>query len=443
MIRETLYIITLLLTLHIAAVCSGKLYSINNSDDLKALKLKPGDTVVIRSGVLKDQAFHLKGAGTKEAPIVLMAEKAGMVKLTGRSALKIDGQWLIVDGLFFTDGYSLKEDVVAFSKKSAYCRLTNTAIKNYNPPSDETEYKWVSLYGTNNRLDHCNITGKNHQGATVVVWLSETPNYHSIDHNYFGGRPPLGRNGGETIRIGTSDWSFHPSYTLVEDNIFDQCDGEIEIISVKSLYNTIRRNLFYESDGMLTLRHGNYNTVRDNFFIGNGKKNTGGVRIIGEHHIVSNNYMQGLRGTGIMSAISIMNTVENPKLNEYWRVKNAVIDSNIIIDCSEAFVIGSGKDAVRKVPPDSVFISYNYIQNAGSTVIENEKIKTLFAGHNRVWRSAAPAGFTKSARQLLQKDSNGIWQLPGDNLQPFWLSEAIGPGWDSDIKKAIGKIRIK
>lgn len=82
MIRNALCTIALLLALHIAAVSSGKSYAINNSNDLKTLKLKPGDTVVIRSGVLKDQAFHLKGTGTKEAPIVLMAEKAGMVKLT-------------------------------------------------------------------------------------------------------------------------------------------------------------------------------------------------------------------------------------------------------------------------------------------------------------------------------------------------------------------------
>lgn len=443
MTKETLRIIALLLVLHITLVCSGKRHYINNGDDLKGLQLKPGDTIFIRSGVLKDQVFDFKGTGTKEAPIVLMAEKAGMVKLTGQSTLKIDGQWLTVDGLFFTDGYSLKEDVVAFSKKSAYCRLTNTTIKNYNPSSDMTEYKWVSLYGKNNRLDHCNISGKNHQGATVVVWLSETPNYHHIDHNYFGGRPPLGRNGGETIRIGTSDWSFHPAYTLVEENVFDQCDGEIEIISVKSLFNTIRQNLFYESNGMLTLRHGNYNTVRDNFFIGNGKENTGGVRIIGEHHKVGHNYMQGLRGTGLMAAVSIMNTVENPRLNEYWLVKNVVIDSNIIVDCSEVFVIGSGKDAVRKIPPDSLFIAHNYIQNAGSTIIENVKVKNIFVDQNMVWRSAAPAGFIKSSKQLLQKDNNGIWQLAGYNLQPFWLSAAIGPGWDNSVKKSLEVIKIK
>ena len=36
-------------------------------------------------------------------------------------------------------------------------------------------------------------------------------NRHRIDHNYYGPRPPLGSNGGETIRIGTSDESLSAS----------------------------------------------------------------------------------------------------------------------------------------------------------------------------------------------------------------------------------------
>ena len=39
------------------------------------------------------------------------------------------------------------------------------------------------------------------------------PNYHLISHNYFGFRPALGVNGGETIRVGTSEWSFNTSRT--------------------------------------------------------------------------------------------------------------------------------------------------------------------------------------------------------------------------------------
>ena len=65
-------------------------------------------------------------------------------------------------------------------------------------------------------------------------------NFHRIDHNHFGYRPPLNRNGGETIRVGYSHQSMTNSGTPVERNLFDRCDGEIEIISSK-LCENIRR----------------------------------------------------------------------------------------------------------------------------------------------------------------------------------------------------------
>lgn len=417
-------------------------YPIATGAELQQLKLKPGDTVILKSGTIRNELFHLKGTGTKEAPIVLMAEKAGAVKLAGQSTLKIDGQWLVVSGLYFTDGYSAKDDVISFTKRSANCRLTNTVIKNYNPPSDEADYRWVSMYGINNRLDHCSISGKNHQGATVVVWLSEQPNYHQIDYNYFGGRPPLGRNGGETIRIGTSDWSFHPSYTTVEENVFDKCDGEIEIISVKSLHNKIQNNLFYESEGMVTLRHGNYNIVSSNFFIGNGKQETGGVRIIGTHHQVVNNYMQGLKGTGLKAAVSIMNATQAPKLNEYWAVRNAVIDNNIIVDCAEAFVVGSGKDDARPVAPDSIQITNNIVQSTNKTLVENVKINSFDVKGNKVWKSPAPDGFEKLKEAALKKNSYNFWQQKEVGA-PFWIENKVGAEWDSQTDRAIKSIRIR
>ena len=69
--------------------------------------------------------------------------------------------------------------------------------------------KWVSLYGSDNRVDHCYFAGKTNLGQTMVVWLDkESPeNRHRIDHNHFGPRPPLGENGGESIRVGDSSTS--------------------------------------------------------------------------------------------------------------------------------------------------------------------------------------------------------------------------------------------
>jgi len=57
------------------------------------------------------------------------------------------------------------------------------------------------------------------------------------------------------------------SRAVVESNLFDRCDGELEIISSKSCENVYRHNTFLDCAGMLTLRHGNRCTVEGNFFI--------------------------------------------------------------------------------------------------------------------------------------------------------------------------------
>ena len=135
-------------------------------------------------------------------------------------------------------------------------------------------------------------------------------------------------NGGETIRIGTSDESLSASNTIVERNIFEGCDGEVEIVSVKSGGNIVRGNLFLASQGALVLRHGNGNLVERNVFLGKGKANTGGIRVINRDQIVRGNYIEGTRGTSFLSAIAVMNGVPNSKINLYHQVANAVINSS-------------------------------------------------------------------------------------------------------------------
>ena len=99
--------------------------------------------------------------------------------------------------------------------------------------------------------------------AVKLNTVESQENHHRIDHNYFGQRPILGSNGGETLRIGTSHYSLSNSYTMIESNYFDRCNGEVEIISNKSGSNTIQNNVFFESRGTLTLRHGNGNIVQN------------------------------------------------------------------------------------------------------------------------------------------------------------------------------------
>jgi len=65
-----------------------------------------------------------------------------------------------------------------------------------------------------------------------VVWPNDSNsinNNHLIYRNYFGARPRLGSNGGETIRIGTSQVCTNSSATIVEGNYFEHCNGEVEL----------------------------------------------------------------------------------------------------------------------------------------------------------------------------------------------------------------------
>lgn len=307
---------------------TGAEYLVSNLEQITGALayVQPGDTLTMTGGVWMNAEICFQADGTEDQPILLRAGNPGQVVLSGTSYLQIIGTYLVVDGLYFKDGYSEYAAVIEFqdgqNNYSHYCRLTNTAIVNYNNPNGSSN-KWVSIYGSHNRVDHCYFRGKTNEGTTLVVWRPDTqPNYHLIDHNYFAYRPPLGMNGGETIRVGTSDLSLSNSSTTVEYNYFENCNGETEIISNKSCENIYRYNTFYECEGTLTLRHGNNCTVHGNFFFGNGKSMTGGVRIIGENHKVFNNYFQDLAGTGFRAPLSLMNGIPDSPLNEYFQVKD-------------------------------------------------------------------------------------------------------------------------
>ena len=427
------YVLICLLFLCICSLVSAKEYKISSAAELAALHLMPGDKVILKNVEWKDQQLFFSGKGTAKDPIILAVEKPGKIKLTGNSSLKIDGEWLVADGLYFTDGYSGKEDVIVFSKGSSSCRLTNSAVVNYNNPDKKVDYKWVSVYGHNNRVDHCWLEGKMHQGTTLVIWLDEKPNYDRIDHNYFGQRPELGVNGGETIRIGTSTWSFYDSYSMVEKNIFKHCNGEIEIISNKSCKNTIRDNLFYESAGTLTLRHGNDAEVYGNYFIGNALPNTGGVRVIGENHKVHDNYFQDLTGMGLGAAISIMDGLPDPQLTSHWQVKNASIYNNIIINCKESLSIGAGKNAERYLKAENTSFTGNTIVTDRQAIHWVDDSVQIRFQNNLIWNATdadkLPAGFKKQDPKL-QKDANGFFYIQGQKpAAAFWKNERTGPGW--------------
>lgn len=324
-----------------------------------------GDTIFLANGVWRDFEIVFIGEGTAEQPITLTAETKGEVFLTGQSNLRLAGQHLVVSGLVFKDGFTPTRDVISFRRNKKHLahnsRVTEVVIDNFNQPERHEVDFWVMMYGKNNRFDHNHLVGKRNKGVTMAVRLDSEEsqeNRHSIDHNYFGPRPVLGSNGGETLRIGTSKYSLTDSLTVVENNYFDRCDGEVEIISSKSGKNVLRNNTFDRSRGTLTLRHGNGNLVEGNVFMGHGVDHTGGIRVINGDQTIRNNYMEGLTGTRFGGGLTVMNGVPNSPINRYHPVDNATITQNTVVNVDNV-QLGAGSDEERSAVPTNSTMSRN------------------------------------------------------------------------------------
>ncbi|WP_284515630.1 chondroitinase-B domain-containing protein [Bacteroides sp. AM54-2NS] len=360
-----------LLLVGLPSITFAKRYDVALPEVASYLKTaQPGDRIYIKDGQYKDMQLKWIGKGTEKSPITIEALNPGKVKIEGGSILRIAGEWLSVSGLHFTDGYAPKGSVIEFrngQELANHCRLTNCVIDKFNPSRRDQAYSYILLYGRHNRVDHCSLTGKLNLGVTLIVILNDErclENHHRIDHNYFGERPVYGSNGAETMRVGTSQQAYSSSNTVIENNLFERCSGEVEVISIKSSDNIIRNNTLLECEGVVALRHGDRNTVNDNLFIGNGRRNTGGIRVVNAGHQIYDNVLVGLAGTRFFSALGVMDAVPNSLPNRYCQVVDVKMYRNTFVDCTN-IEFGTGKDMERTLAPEKVSFTDNIIINKG------------------------------------------------------------------------------
>ena len=455
---------------------------------------KPGDEIVMANGVWKDVQIRFTGEGTEEEPIKLRAETPGKVFIEGQSDLKIGGKYLEVEGLHFQNGFTPSQVVIEFridKKQLAYnCSVTNCVIENYNQLKRDRQDLWVEFSGRHNRLDRCYLAGKSNQGPTVRVDIKGNQsirNFHQITNNHFGPRPRKGGPKAETIQLGGSSTSMSPSNTLVANNLFERCNGEVEVISSKTNFNEFRNNVFYKCEGALVTRHGNYCIIDGNYFIGDETANIGGARIINTGHWLTNNYFYSLRGTGFNSPLAMMNGIPKSPLNRYNQVTDVVVAHNTWVNCESPWHFGIGsniaqkdvlpKSEIRSAVPirttiannliynekgdpkpivehdkiDKIKFENNLIHNAGTAFAENKGLKptdlkmteiaeNIFAPSNKI-DSEIYAGFDFETieKDLLGNDrskTNSVGAIAGNGKARDILNyEKYGPSWFSTEKE--------
>ena len=278
-----------------AAIAPAREAVVENAAQLAATlpRAGAGDTIVLRKGEWPNTPLVVTKGGSKARPLLIRAETPGETVLVGFSFLRIEAPYVVVDGLAFGRGAIEEGAVVAFN--SHHGVLRNTAIIDYNPASFETQYYWVFFSGEHNAVDRCYFKGKSNHGP-VIGNARDGSRHNAVTNSHFKNIPCRAANGREIIRV----WGYGQNDELgkdgafftVEGNLFDHADGEgSETVSLKSNRNVVRRNTLLATRGGINIRRGSFNTVTENIVLGQGVNRAHGLRIAGQHNVVTDNYV--------------------------------------------------------------------------------------------------------------------------------------------------------
>lgn len=448
----------ILFAISFSEIFGGQKYYANNDDHLKSLAnaVLPGDTIVVKDGTFDtDGSVTIRNNGTAENRIVIMAESLNGVNLVNESYFDFRKcSYITLTGFIFAS-----TNVTAVKlQASHHIRITNNIFR-----INETESaKWVLVGGiwddpnaisSDNRIDHNIFENKTQPGNFITIDGSPDPVYVSsirdtIDHNYFRNNNPRVANEKESIRVGWSELSQSSGYTVVEHNLFEDCNGDPEIISVKTCDNIVRYNTFKRCKGTLSLRHGNRTEVNGNYFFGEGVEGTGGIRLYGDDHRVYNNYFQDLSGSVWDAPITLTNGDYNggSNLTKHFRINRAKVVFNTLVNNTNAIQIGYTNNGNYSKPPRDVVIANNIIVGNENNLVKiyttpiNMKWQgnIMFASENaKLGISANPSEIKEIDPQLEINDN--YWRLSssspaidmGQGIWDFVIGDFDGQGRDS------------
>jgi hypothetical protein len=349
-----------------------------------------GTTIVLANGTYsRTGAFVVQGKnGTANSPIVIKAKNRGQAIIAGASGFLVDNSsHIVLEGLTFSN----TTNAALVLEGSSHIRATRNT---FALPSSGGDLMWLQVRGSNshhNRFDRNDFGPKSDTGPLIAYegqnGTGQISQYDIIEYNYFHNVGPWVDNGKETIRLGLSGISLSHGYNTIQYNVFDNCDGEPEIVSIKSSSNTVRFNTFRTSKGSLTLRHGHNNSVYGNFFLGDGaESDQEGIRMFGNDHKIYNNYFENLTGEAIYlpngdfdgGTGGYPSNPSSEDLRKQWKVYRALIVNNTIVNSATGIVIGSGK---AYAPQDAV-VANNIVRNTiGTLYNEVATTNTLFQGN--------------------------------------------------------------
>jgi len=375
-------------------IVSGNTYH-TTVDDLNTLlnsgSVTGGDEVIV-SGEgeisLKNRCF--------DAQVLIRAEHVGSVTLD--SATINNSQYIALQGFTFGPHDNSTLLKIADSKNIKILRNTfdHKDITDGQNSIVLTESSEVIAIAYNEFLDKNivveNDDGQINSGSYIKFQYDDdtgsmTKSAH-IHHNYFknivpyiktGETTPEGDSDREAIVFGDSGSQDVETHHLIEYNLFEDCDGENEIMTVKTSNNEFSHNTFLNSMGSLSFRLGHDNKAENNYFYGTGESTlvtdanyqTGGIRVYGANHIVSHNYMQNLSGTSWRSPILIDSgdVSDSSNGNSHEAPTNVIVSDNTLVDnLGGGIYIGRDNYSIE---PTTISITDNIVTGGEAMLFDN------------------------------------------------------------------------
>jgi len=365
-----------------------------------------GDVILLKNGVYTTtDNIVVKSKGTAAKPITIAAETIGGAEINGTGGLSIQkpATYVIIRGFKFTNA-SGKNEIAA---GSSFCQWTRNIFETVG------EGNYLSIIGNDHQVDYNTFQNKNALGKFIGVRGvgKQIAERLWIHHNYFHNFSKQTGNGAEAVQFGLSGFSLPSSNSIFEYNLFENCEGENELLSVKSCAVTIRYNTVRDCKAQMTLRHGNFDKVYGNYFT-----KTPGLRIFGDDHIIYSNYFEDCD-----VAINIGNggaeVADGAPLTSHDRPDRILIAFNTLVNNKNNITLNP-RTPVGLGATD-VTIAYNLIQGGGDAVSINGPFANPKWEGNVIYKVKGPGSIPEGAYKVLDpkllRNATGTFHLQGAN----------------------------
>lgn len=395
--KSKIAILSFLLAL--AGVLPAALQTINVADSAQLesaiSRAVAGDSIILADG--NYSLGFISKQGTPDKPLVIAAANNARAVID-RGAVSLDGcQYVTLQGLKFTTNQTIAV------KNSNNCRFTRNTFQ--LSEKGLPGLHWLKLADTSSyvQIDHNLFEGKYVKGnfITFAAGSNGLAQRCTIDHNYFKDTYYQHVNGTEAIRVGVGLVVQESGYNVLEYNLFENCDADAEVISVKSCDNVIRYNTVRESCGSISLRQGDRNEVYGNYILGNDKTthdgtvHTGGIKIYGRDHQVHDNFIEkttGTKGRGALVIDSGDGDISTGKGGgKHYKVYRAHVYNNVLYDNKGTGLVVGGTSYLPYQPEGCIFEN-NIVQQDVNSCYE------IIGESNSTWNGniAWPMGQAKA-----------------------------------------------